>query len=111
MYANTASKNGESTHTLPQLLVFDSLQFVTNQPKVQIVDSDPIVTGDKKFAFVRTFRYSQFEAVAYIDESTIVSMLVLTARTKSDLDRAFPSFKELVSSYRFLTTDVKIDKK
>ena len=53
--------------------------------------------------------HGNFEAVAYIDEKQAIAMLVLSARKKSDFERAYPAFEKLVGSYRFLTSDVKME--
>ncbi len=40
-----------------------------------------------------------------------LTVLVLTARTEEEYKNTYPAFNELVSSYRFLTSDLKIDTK
>jgi len=105
MYGKGTSKDIEAKETIEQFIHNDSVQFVENQPGVKISSSSPIQTRLGRTAIVRTFSYSQEEIVAYIDEPTIVTTIVLTARTKDDYNAAFPFFKELVASYVFISNN------
>ena len=110
MYANTSSKSTEGNETVDKVMAYDMQQFKTEHPGIEITDSETLLTKDGKKAFVRIFDYSQHEAVAYIDEETIVSMIVLSARTEEAFQSAFPAFKELVASYSFVAKEVNIEK-
>jgi len=111
MYANTASRKSEDNETVEKLITYDIGQFKSNHPNVKINDLDSLLTKDKKKVIVKTFAYSQYEAVAYIEEETIIAMLVLTTRTEEQFKNAIPAFKELVSSYFFMTKDVHLPDK
>ena len=110
MYANTASRKSEGNETIEKLIAFDIGQFKSNNPDVKIADLGSFLTKDKKKAIVKTFAYTQYEAVAYIEEETIIAMLVLTTRTEEQFKNSIPAFRELVSSYFFMTKDVRIPK-
>jgi hypothetical protein len=110
MYVNTSSKSVKGNETLEELIAFDINQSYKENPTVKISDFPRLITKDKKPAIVKCFVYSSFEAVAYIDEETIISMICLTARTKVDFDESIKPFKELVASYYFLTKEVSLPK-
>ena len=109
MYANTASKEVKDNQTLQQVIDFDIERFRENHQEVAILPSDSVQTENGKRSVVMLFFYSNYEAVAYIDEETIVAMLVLSAESKSDFDSAFPAFRQLIGSYLFITTDVHVE--
>jgi len=104
LYANTASKRVEGQSTLEQLIEFDVAQFKSRAPHMRVT-SAPNIRGAEVRHFIGD-EYGNHEAVAYIDEELIVVMLVLSARTKEDFERAYPAFQELVESYQFLTSSV-----
>lgn len=113
MYANAASKSVPGQRTIEELMAYDLEQFRRRAPNVSVTPSTAIKTGDDRTAVVRKFegdQYGNFEAVAYIDEKTVVVLLVLSARTKDGLEKAYPAFEELVRSYQFMTADVRIEK-
>jgi hypothetical protein len=111
MYANTASRKSKDNETVVKLIEYDSNQFKSNHPEVKIGDLPSLRTKNEKSAIVKTFAYTQYEAVAYIEEETIIAMIVLTTRTEEQFNNALPAFRELVSSYLFITKDVHLPNK
>ena len=109
MYANTTSRQEEGNETVQKVIAFDTQKFRSEHPDIVVGDLPSLATKDHKSAIVKTFFYSQYEAVAYIEEETIVSMLVITARTKQQFEQSRSAFEQLVASYQFLTTDVRSD--
>ncbi len=112
MYANTAHKSVEGNETLKNLIKTDISRFKKNSPGIKIIDAGE-VKADGKRAVVRKFtgdKWGNYEAVAYIDESKVIVMLVITSRSKKDFQDFYPSFIELIKSYKFLTSDVIIKK-
>jgi len=111
MFANTASRKSKDNETVTKLIEYDSNQFKSNHPEVKIGDLLSLRTKKEKSAIVKTFAYTQYEAVAYIEEETIIAMIVLTTRTEEQFNNALPAFRELVSSYLFITKDVHLQNK
>jgi hypothetical protein len=110
MYANTASKDIAGQETREQLIAFDISQFRAKSATLRVTDM-PLVAGTRADVVVKRFEGDEnqnFEAVAYIDEKSIVAMLILTARTESEFAKAYPAFIKLVQSYSFLTSNVHI---
>ncbi len=107
MYVNTAAKPG----TLENFVEGDVAEFRKNAPGLKVTDdAAPPVEGRQRVV-VKRFkddRYGNHEAVAYVEESKVVVMFVLTARTKGDFESALPAFRKLVSSYRFISDKVKV---
>ena len=110
MYAYTVSKESDGHETTEKLIYSEVLQYKANYPDVTINFSPELATKDKKNAIVRLFFYSNYESVAYIDEKPITVILVLTATSKKEFERAFPSFQELVKSYSYLASEVEVKK-
>jgi predicted secreted acid phosphatase len=110
MYVNTASKSVKGNETIEQLIAFDVEQSQERDSLVKVVELPSLLTKDHKTARVREFAHSNYEAVAYIDEETIITLICLTARTKAQYDGAYPAFEELVASYFFMTKNVSLPK-
>ncbi len=106
MYANVMDKEEETYNTFEKAIAYDISQFKERDSSVKIRDSSAIVLGNNKQAIVKTFFYSNYDAVAYIDESKVVVILVLSARTEAQFKNSYFDFKELVKSYGFFTDKV-----
>ena len=107
MYANTSAKQ-EGARTVEELVAYDVAQFRAKSARVKVTELPDIGT-----ARVRRFegdQYGNHEAVAYIDAGKVIVMLVLSSRTRQSFDDAYPSFEQLVHSYRFLTSNVEIQR-
>jgi hypothetical protein len=109
MYANTASKKVQGNETLEKLIAYDVSQYKRSHKPIEVVESPDILTGDEKKAVVRYFYFSNYEAVAYINEEKTVTLIVLSSNSKAEFERSLTPFRELVGSYKFLSTDVRIE--
>ena len=110
MYANSAVK-GEGQRTVAELIAFDTQSFRKKAPTLRVADLPSIKTKDGD-AVVKKFSGDQFnnsEAVAYIDTPEVVVMLVFTSRDEKGFLANYSAFEELVGSYKFFTTDVRIE--
>lgn len=90
---------------LAEIVAQDEAQYKDSTPGVQISDlpSIPLSTGAS--ARVRSFReepHSLNEAVAYIDQSKTVALIVLRGNSDEDFKKGMPLFEALVRSYRNL---------
>lgn len=115
MYANTVSKNQDKKVTLKSVIESDIKDFKVDSPNLKVTDAASLKTHtDKNEAVVKYFSGTsadRYEAVAYIEESTVVVMLVMSARTQKEFEASLPAFKELVQSYFFITGAVVIEEK
>lgn len=112
MYANTAHKSNKGNESLDALIKTDLARFKSHSPDVRMIDAGKIKIG-KKEAVIKKFvgdKWGNHEAVAYIDETKIISILVMTSRNKKEFDASYPSFIELVKSYTFITQKVEFKK-
>ena len=110
MYVNTASP--DSGRAADPLCIFaeDSARFVRVTPTMRIVRAPSLQTHDHHVAYVRYFSGAsngRYEAVAYITETTVTPMIVLSSKTQAGFQSALPAFDQLVESYSFLTSDVQ----
>jgi hypothetical protein len=106
MYVNTASRTVNGNETINKLIEFDIKRFKSNYSDVKIGNLPSVVTKDNKNSIIVTFEYKQYEAVAYIEEEAITVLLVLSTDTKEQFQSTIPAFRDLISSYQFLTKDV-----
>ncbi|HEY0324204.1 MAG TPA: hypothetical protein VGC66_24875 [Pyrinomonadaceae bacterium] len=114
MYANTVHKEKSGLKTLKAVIDDDVKNFRKYALEAEITDEPNLTTKDKKQAVVKYFydkEHGNFEEVAFIDESKIVVVLVLSARTRKDYEEALPAFRQLVGSYYFVTDKVTLDSK
>ena len=111
MYVNTSSPDsGEAADPL-RVIADDSAHFVSEAPAISIRSAPSLRTSDGRVAYVRYFAggpSGRYEAVAYVAEKTLTPMIVLTARTQAAFEAALPAFAQLVRSYWFMTSDVRI---
>src|ERR1044072_256477 len=105
MYVNTAAKSD----TLEKFIEGDVAGFRKDSPGLKVTDDEPLTVAGKERVIVKRFsddQYGNHEAVAYVEESKVVVIIVFTARTKKDFEAALPAFRKLVSSYRFISGKV-----
>ena len=53
--------------------------------------------------------YGNFEAIAYIVEKKTINFIVVSARSRDGLQKAWPSFLALVLSYRYMGDHVSVE--
>ena len=111
IYSNFVHKNPDLT-TIEKIVADDIAGYKKDSPTVIIQDAEPLPLGaGKEKVLVKIYRGDKgnnFEEVAYIDESKVVIMLVLSARNEKEFVASLPLFKELVHSYRFISDTVTI---
>lgn len=114
MYANAADRTDPAHPTRSALIDFDIAQLRQKNPELKVTDRPAVRTGDGKEAVVKVFQGDKggnFEAVAYIEEAKVVTMLVLSSRDEEVFQSAYSVLEQLVGSYKFLTEDVKVEGK
>jgi hypothetical protein len=111
MYVNGAGKSADDT--LEKFVERDVAGYREHSPGLKVADDEALPVGGKEKVLVKRFsgdRGGSYEAVAYVEESKVVVTIVLHARTQKDFDDALPAFRQLVSSYRFLSDKVMVEK-
>lgn len=112
MYTNVLAKTNEE-QSLQGVISEDIQRFKQTSPDLKVGEGGTLPLKHEKSAVVKTFSndaYGSYESVAYINESKVVVIVVLTARSKKDHDASLPAFRELVASYFFITDKVTIEK-
>jgi len=102
MYANIARNDGAKRLTVSDAISGDSSSWSKNSSDVVVTVRPSLRTKGGDSAAVRGFstaKFKDYEAVAYIPCESGVWLLVLTARSPSDFDAAYPDFAKLVASY------------
>ncbi|MGB7203627.1 MAG: hypothetical protein WBD16_15375 [Pyrinomonadaceae bacterium] len=110
MYTNVMAKANEK-QSLEDLVDQDIRRFKQNSPNLKIEEGETLTLEKGKSAVVKKFSSDtngNYETVAYINESKVAVIIVLTSRSKKDYEASLSAFRELVTSYLFITDNVTI---
>jgi hypothetical protein len=105
MYANCAEKDKKDD--LASFIAGDVESFKQNDSGLTVKDvSKEFHAGNHSVA--KYFDGNSKEAVTYVDEDSVICMLVLSAKSQQDYIKAVPAYNEFLSSYKFLTHQVDL---
>jgi hypothetical protein len=111
MYINVVDMSAKDTvATRMDADVKEEKQY---NPKTEASRADPIRVGDLTVPVLK-FDLGESdgrEAVAYIGESKVLVMMVISSKNEAMFKHDYPFFEQLVKSYKFLTSDVHIQNK
>jgi hypothetical protein len=110
MYASVLRKNDRET--LTTAIARDVARSKADSPGVTVTALKSLPTSDKERAEVRSFageKTGGSEEIAYVDAGSVVAILVVDARAGSHIEEVRSAFEQLVRSYSFLTSNVKVD--
>ncbi len=105
MYVNPLHGYGAKTRTVSTLMSEDEKAFKKRAPRGTVTEAGTIATTGKKAAHVRYFSDDggpPHEAVAYVPESELVMLLVLSSRTPQGFQQALGAYHKLVESYAWV---------
>jgi len=111
MYASTATIDTGDAKRPEQVIPEDSSRFAEGSPSLRVESLPSVRTIDGREALIRRFvghATGNFEIVAYVRERTVTPLIVLSARTTTAYDSALASFYDLVHSYEFITSSIKL---
>ena len=106
MYANTSIKE-EGKNNINELINYTLNQFKKspNNKKTEVKNFETIKLNGKDIVIKEWLNHTtlsnNYELTAYIEESKVIVILVLTSRDKKEFTKSIDSFKELVKSYKF----------
>lgn len=111
MYTNTISKSPTKPN-FDAVINYDLQVFKKAYPNLEISDAPDLTTMDKsstkaKVKYEFNEPMGRYQAVAYIDSPNTVVIVVLDAKNKSAFDNNVTSFKKLVNSYFYVTSNVQ----
>jgi hypothetical protein len=111
MYSRVVAKEGRS---LEKVIQSDIEYMQKSSPQIKSSIEPDIAYGakDKKAAlrYLSADRNGNVEAVAYLEESNWVILIVLSARSEAEFEKSLPSFKDLVKKFSYFTDSVEIKK-
>ncbi len=87
------------------LITNDKAQFKKEYAGIKISDLNPIVTDGASRASIVSYAndtYPRYEETAYIDADGAGDMIVVSAVSKDELQKALPLFNAMVKSYTYL---------
>lgn len=107
MYCQVVAR-GKDIADRNAMIEYDQNRFRSSSPTAVVTRGDSIVLGNG--AVTPTSRFSggargNLEQVAYIEERSVVVLVVLSCRNAEIFDRSLPAFRQLVASYKFLADD------
>lgn len=109
MYTNV-SQIGKEVRTVEDLVKITEREFhqqnaeLNRNLKVSHLKDETI--NGKLFKIYKWQYGNRQEAVAYVKEEYVIVMMILTAPTKASYTASYQNFKELLKSYRFMSSDV-----
>jgi hypothetical protein len=107
MYCQVVGR-GREIRDLKGMLEFDQSRFRNSSPTALVEEQPALPAGAGKKAIVRHFSggaKGTIERVAYIEERTVIVMVVLSCRDAEAYQRSLSAFGQLVASYRFIADD------
>jgi hypothetical protein len=111
MYVNPLHGYGTKERTVSALMAEDEKSFHKNAPRGKVTDAGTIQTTGKKTAVVRYFSYDggpAHEAVAYVPESELVMLLVLSSKTPEGFQGALAAYHEMIQSYAWVASNSEL---
>lgn len=107
MYCQVMVRGGDIANAAAMVNA-DQQRFRNASPSAVVAAGDSIPLNNGRHAVTWTFSggaRGTFERVAYIEERTVIVLVVLSCRNPEALDRSLPAFWQLVRSYQFLADD------
>lgn len=107
MYVNTVLPDSGRPASIARVMHDDSAKFRGEYPTMWMESLAPIRTADGRVVRLRKFAgggYGSFDLVAYVDQRTVTSLIVLSTRSETAMTNALGAFRSLLQSYRFVTT-------
>jgi hypothetical protein len=93
---------------LAAMLDYDRNRYRNTSPNAVVADLPAVSFPSGKQAAVRRFSggpSGAIEQTAYIEERTVIVLIILSCRNAEALDRSLPAFTQFVRSYTFLADD------
>ncbi len=101
MYANVAGKKS-GQNNIKELIDNYLVTLKAKSPNVKVKDLETVTVGEKTVVIKEWLNnMNNHEAVAYIEESKVIVLLVLTSQDKFEYTKSFTAFRELIGSYNF----------
>jgi hypothetical protein len=100
MYPSIATKH-PGQQTLKEFLESDLAEFRKHDPEMSYEDAEDAPLKLKRTAKIRLFynvNRGSSEAVAYIDEEKIIALIVVSSKTKKDLQEAMPLLRSALDT-------------
>ena len=111
MYINVVTRAADST--VEKMMAGDAKDAKQFEPSAVVVPGEPIKIGDVSVPVQRFAPggFKRYEAVAYVDQSEVLVMFIISSKEESLFKRNYPAFVKLVQSYKFLSSNVTIEHK
>jgi len=107
MYCQVVAR-GRDIADRAAMIQYDQERFRSSSPSAVVTTGDSIMIPGGRRAPVRNFAggaRGTFEQVAYIEEKSVIVLVVLSCRSSELFQSSIPAFRQLVGSYQFLADD------
>jgi hypothetical protein len=107
MYCQVVARSKDIAD-MAAMIQYDQERFRSGSPSAVVTPGDSIAIPGGRRAPTRSFAggaRGTFEQVAYIEERSVIVLVVLSCRSSELLQRSVPVFRQLVGSYQFLADD------
>jgi hypothetical protein len=111
MYVNPLHGMSTKSRTVSALIADDEKSFRKRSPNGKVTDAGTLQTASRKTAIVRYFSNDggpAHEAVAYVPESELVMLLVLSSNTPEGFQGALAAYHEMVQSYAWVASNAEL---
>lgn len=111
MYINVVERKDEKA-TLARMMADDAAEVEHNAPAAVVKPGKSIRAGDGEAA-VQLFApgaFGRYEAAAYFDSPKVLIMFIMSSKNQAVFQNDYPAFTKLVQSYKFLSSNVEIEK-
>ncbi|PIP95171.1 MAG: hypothetical protein COW00_12670 [Bdellovibrio sp. CG12_big_fil_rev_8_21_14_0_65_39_13] len=101
MYANVALKR-TGQNNIDELVNFNLNEMKPKSPNIKVRDLETITANNKKIILKEWLNnMGNHEVVAYVEESKVIVLMVLTSRDEEEYTKSINAFRALVQSYKF----------
>lgn len=107
MYCQVVGR-GKEIADVRAMVDYDQNRYRNSSPTATVAEQSAMQVNGGKSVLVRRFSggaKGTIEQVAYIEERTVIVMIILSCRNSEAFDTSLAAFGQLVNSYRFLADD------
>lgn len=110
MYESCYHRDSRRPTALSAVLENDAAKFRARSPKGKLTTAPAVTTHKGKVAQVRLLAPTggePLEAIAYLEEPTLIVLLVLHAEQPQGFKDAYPRFRDMVTSYQLVAENIQ----
>ncbi|MDX2001724.1 MAG: hypothetical protein SFW35_04805 [Chitinophagales bacterium] len=115
IYSNVTELDVANGESIAEVMDFDINMYKLSSPTASVALGTPIdINGGKgtaKVIIISGGSDGTYQAIAYVDEKTVVPFVVLTSQSQEDFFNNYAKFKDVVASYQFTNATATMNAK